>query len=187
VRRIRRSRDAVGLEFEGGANESFDHVVVAAHADQALAMLDEPTDHERELLGQWRYSVNDTWLHSDSSLMPRRPRAWASWNYLMGAGDGHRPRVSITYYLNRLQRLDDPVPFLVTLNPPHEPEPRSVIRRMQYRHPVYSRDSVATQAELPRLNGRRRTHYCGAYFGNGFHEDGLVSAIAVADDLGVGF
>lgn len=179
--------DDVVLHTNSGARERFDHVVIAAHADQALAMLHDPSSLERELLGQWRYSCNDTWLHTDTSLLPRRRAAWASWNYLLPEGQRPQERVSVTYHLNRLQRLADDRQYLVTLNPPREPAPGSVIRRMSYSHPTYTREAVATQADLPRLNGSNRTHFCGAYFRNGFHEDGLVSAVAVADDLGVPF
>jgi predicted NAD/FAD-binding protein len=187
VRSIVRTPDEVALELASGETVRFDHVVIAAHADQALAMLHDPSSLERELLGQWSYSRNDTWLHTDSSLLPRRRAAWASWNYLLP--DGRRPQeqVSVTYHLNRLQRLVEDREYLVTLNPPREPAPGTVIRRMSYSHPVYTRDAVATQSDLPRLNGRNRTHFCGAYFRNGFHEDGLSSAIAVAEDLGVSF
>ncbi len=185
VTRVHRGAGAVDIVLDDGTRHEFDHVVIAAHADQALAMLAEPTDDERELLGAWRYSVNDTWLHTDRSLMPRRRAAWASWNYLMD--DASRSAASLTYYLNRLQRLDVETDYLVSLNPSNEPAPGTVIRRMTYTHPVYTRSSVATQSSLPGLNGRHRTHFCGAYFGNGFHEDGLASAVAVADDLGVAF
>jgi len=186
VRTIVRGDDIV-LHTNSGARQRFDHVVIAAHADQALAMLHDPSSLERELLGQWRYSCNDTWLHTDTSLLPRRRAAWASWNYLLPEGQRPQERVSVTYHLNRLQRLADDRQYLVTLNPPREPAPGSVIRRMSYSHPTYTREAVATQADLPRLNGSNRTHFCGAYFRNGFHEDGLVSAVAVADDLGVPF
>jgi predicted NAD/FAD-binding protein len=187
VRSIVRSGDDVTLQLASGTTARFDHVVIAAHADQALAMLHDPSPLERELLGQWRYSRNDTWLHTDSSLLPRRRAAWASWNYLIP--DGRRPQdqTSVTYHLNRLQRIAGDDQYLVTLNPPRPPAPDTVIRKMSYSHPVYTREAVATQSDLPRLNGHNRTHYCGAYFRNGFHEDGLVSAIAAAEDLGVTF
>lgn len=185
VRQIHRASDRVELELEDRSRHAFDHVVIAAHADQALAMLAEPTETESELLGQWRYSFNDTWLHTDIRLMPRRRAAWASWNYLME--DSSQQSASLTYHLNRLQRLDEDRDYLVSLNPATEPDPASVIRRMTYTHPIYTRDSVATQSELPLVNGRKRTHFCGAYFGNGFHEDGFASAVAVADGLGVSF
>lgn len=187
VCRIVRSAPEVEIHLESGASERFDHVVIAAHANQALSMLHEPSPLERELLGQWQYSRNDTWLHTDVSMLPRRPKAWASWNYLLPDGRQPQDRVSVTYHLNRLQRLTGEKQYLVTLNPPREPAPQSVIRRMTYSHPIYTRDAVATQPELPRLNGENRTHFCGAYFRNGFHEDGFVSAMSVAADLGVSF
>lgn len=187
VSTIARRTDEVEIRLENGSTHRFDHVVIAAHADQALAMLADPTPLESDLLGRWNYSANDTWLHTDASLMPRRRNAWASWNYLVSGADVSGSKVSMSYHLNRLQGLAEDREYLVTLNPESEPEPGSVIRRMTYSHPVFTRESVATQAELPDLNGRNRTHYCGAYFGNGFHEDGLNSAIAVADDLGVVF
>jgi predicted NAD/FAD-binding protein len=185
VERIYRSADEVELVLDDGSRHRFEHVVIAAHADQALRILAEPTGDEAELLGKWSYSLNDTWLHTDTKLMPRRRAAWASWNYLMT--DASRENASLTYHLNRLQRLDEERQYLVSLNPESEPAPESVIRRMSYTHPIFTRQSVATQSELPRINGRNRTHFCGAYFGNGFHEDGLASAVAVADDLGVAF
>ncbi|MEE4273725.1 MAG: FAD-dependent oxidoreductase [Thermoanaerobaculales bacterium] len=185
VGEIHRSSDDVRIVLDDGSSQAFDHVVIAAHADQALSMLAQPTELEQELLGRWSYSVNDTWLHTDTTLMPRRRAAWASWNYLMD--DASRSEASLTYHLNRLQCLDEDRDYMVSLNPATDPDPAAVIRRMSYTHPVFTRDSVATQDELPRLNGSNRTHFCGAYFGNGFHEDGFRSAVAVADDLGVSF
>jgi predicted NAD/FAD-binding protein len=187
VESIVRSSGDVEIRLEDGSRHLFDHVVVASHADQALAMLADPTQEERELLGGWTYSINDTWLHTDTTLMPRRRGAWASWNYLMTDSGNSQDRASVSYHLNRLQGLQEEREYMVTLNPEHEPAPEAVVRRMSYAHPVYNADSVATQADLPRLNGRNRTHFCGAYFANGFHEDGLNSAIAVAEGLGVVF
>ncbi|HSN55152.1 MAG TPA: FAD-dependent oxidoreductase, partial [Candidatus Sulfomarinibacteraceae bacterium] len=183
VSAVHRSADGVRLVLDDGSSHDAEGVVIAAHADQALAMLAEPTAAERELLGAWRYSVNDTWLHTDSSLMPRLRAAWASWTYLIGDGSG--AAASLTYHLNRLQRLDEDRDYLVSLNPAREPAPETVIRRLTYTHPVYTADSVRSQSGLPGLNGVNRTWFCGAYFGNGFHEDGLRSAVAVADDLGI--
>ena len=185
VENIFRCADGVEIVLDDGSKHRFDHVVIAAHADQALAMLAEPTSDEAELLGRWRYSVNDTWLHTDPALMPRRRAAWASWNYLMA--EASRESASLTYHLNRLQRLDEDREYLVSLNPETEPARDTVIRRMSYTHPIFTAESVSTQSELRRINGRNRTHFCGAYFGNGFHEDGFASSVAVADDLGVAF
>ncbi len=182
---VRRGSDGTEIVLDDGSKHRFDHVVIAAHADQALSMLAEPTPDESELLGRWRYSVNDTWLHTDPALMPRRRAAWASWNYLMV--EASRERASLTYHLNRLQRLDEDHEYFVSLNPAADPAPETVIRRMSYTHPIFTAESVETQSELGRINGRNRTHFCGAYFGNGFHEDGFASAVSVAGDLGVAF
>lgn len=183
VKALVRGDREVEVHLDGGAAERFDHAVVAAHADQALRMLSDPTDDERELLGAWRYSVNDTWLHTDRTLLPRRRPAWASWNYLLSDRDAAEPEVTVSYHLNRLQGLDSDRDYVVSLNPQREPAADTVIRRMTYHHPVYDSTSVATQADLPRLDGVRRTHFCGAYQRNGFHEDGLWSATRVAADL----
>ncbi len=188
VARVERAAGDVTLHLADGRRERFDRVVIATHADQALALLAAPSAAERGLLGAWRYADNDTWLHTDTSLMPRRRRAWASWNYLVeGAAEDGEERACLSYHLNRLQRLDVADEFMVTLNPPRPPAADSVVRRMSYRHPVYERASVATQAELASLNGALRTWFCGAYCRNGFHEDGLWSAVRVAADLGVAF
>ena len=185
VAAIARGADEIEIRLEDGSRHLFDHVVIAAHADQALALLTEPTRLERELLGSWRYSVNDTWLHTDHSLMPRRRNAWASWNYRVPGGGATEDGASMSYHLNRLQGLVGKREYLVTLNPDREPAPESVIRRMTYTHPIYTSESVSTQGDLQNFNGQNRTHFCGAYFGNAFHEDGLNSAIVVADDFGV--
>jgi predicted NAD/FAD-binding protein len=187
ITQVRRSAADVRIELADGSSETFDHVVIAAHADQALGMLADPSDRERELLGAWQYSRNETWLHTDTTLMPRRRRAWASWNYLLDSPDADDTEVSVSYHLNRLQRPPTDTDYIVTLNPKRPPAADSVVRQMTYFHPVYTTESVATQSELPGLNGTNRTHFCGAYFRYGFHEDGLVSAIRVAEDLGVTF
>lgn len=185
VERILRDRRGATLQFTDGGTEIFDHVVVAAHADQALAMLADPTPEESEVFGAWRYSGNDTWLHTDTSLMPRRRAAWSSWNSLIEDAGERSTAVSLSYHLNRLQRIESETQYMVTLNPFRAPRPESVIRRMTYHHPIYEPASVAAQERLPSLNGVNRTHFCGAYFGYGFHEDGLVSAVRVAEDFGI--
>lgn len=180
---VHRHPSHVVVECTDGTVETFDHVVLACHADQALDLLGDPTPLERRLLGAWSYSRNETWLHTDASLMPRRPGAWASWNVLVDDGECDEPAISISYHLNRLQRLQAPSEYLVTLNPPRPPADDHVLRRMVYSHPQYSREAVATQSELPRISGPNRTSYCGAYHRNGFHEDGLWSALNVVEDL----
>ena len=187
ARRIRRTPADVVLELTDGTTEIFDQVVIASHADQSLALLADPTDSERELLGAWDFADNDTWLHTDETLLPRRRAAWASWNYLLEDAEHPTERVAVSYHLNRLQGIDGTRQYVVTLNPPSPPQPETVIRRMTYSHPVYTTDSAATQASIIEHNGANRTWYCGAWLGNGFHEDGLVSAIRVAEGLGVSF
>jgi uncharacterized protein len=182
---LRRDRDGVTLRRASGAADRFDVSVVATHADEALGLLEDPTRDEKELLGAWGYSVNDTWLHHDTSLLPRSRRAWASWNYLLD--DCTRPtrQVSLSYHMNRLQSLSGPREHIVTLNPSRPPREGTRSRRMTYTHPTYTPEAVATHDRLDELNGRQRTYYAGAYQRHGFHEDGLWSAVRVAARLGV--
>lgn len=185
VRRLVRDTDGVSLTDATGETHRFDSVVVATHADQALAMLADPTDDERELLGAWAYSTNDAWLHTDGALLPDTAAARASWNYLLADCREDQQRVSLTYDMNRLQSLPGPTDWLVTLNPASPPASGSVLWRGVYDHPSYTMRSVATQARLSELDGHRRTWFAGAYHRYAFHEDGLWSAVRVAADLGV--
>ena len=170
-----------------GRTDSFDHVVIAAHADQALAMLDDPTAEERRLLGAFRYTRNHAVLHSDETLMPRRRSVWSSWNYLGRAdqGGGGR-RLCITYWMNRLQGLPAERPLFVTLNPIRPPRAETIIRSEVYEHPLFDGPAMAAQKALWSLQGVRNTWFCGAYFGAGFHEDGCQAGLAVAEQLGGG-
>jgi uncharacterized protein len=185
VRRLYRRRNEVALVSAGAAPEQFDHVVVATHANQALAMLADPSRAETEILGSFGYQRNDAVLHTDSSLMPRRPRAWASWNYHVPSAP--RAAVTVTYWLNRLQRIDAPTQFYLTLNDDGVINPARILRRITYHHPLFTSRAVAAQRRRAAISGQRRTHYCGAYWGYGFHEDGVNSALAVAEyfDKGV--
>ncbi|WP_454885048.1 NAD(P)/FAD-dependent oxidoreductase [Sphingomonas oryzagri] len=182
VRSIRRARGAVMIE-SGSGFERFDHVVIASHADQALAMLADANAQEHRILGAFGYRRNEAVLHSDPSLMPRRRRVWSSWNYASQAGEGG-PALSVTYWMNRLQGIPDSHPLFVTLNPVHAPDPALVHRRDIYDHPVFDGAAGAAQADLWSLQGTHNTWFCGAYFGAGFHEDGLQSGLAVAEQLG---
>jgi predicted NAD/FAD-binding protein len=177
VRALRRTPDSVELRV-GEEIECFDRVVVATHADQALAMLEDPSPDERRVLGGFAYTTNDAILHTDSRLLPRTRAARASWNYRLGADD----RPTITYYLNRLQALRSERDYCVTLNQ-HVPE-EHVLARFAYQHPLYTTETLRSQEALPLLAGGP-TLYAGAYFGNGFHEDGLASGVAAARALGV--
>ena len=180
-----RDPDGVTLRLDDGTVQRFDVVVLAAHADQSLQLLADPSPREKELLGAWEYADNDTWLHTDTRLLPRRRRAWASWNYLLEDCAAPGERVSLSYHMNRLQGLAEPRDYVVTLNPATPPRPELSLARMTYRHPTYTAVSVATHDELDELNGRQRTYFAGAYQRYGFHEDGLYSAVRVADRLGV--
>ena len=171
VRTVRRAGDHVVVTPAGGEPERFDEVVLAAHADQALALLADPTPAERSVLGAFPYQPNEAVLHTDRSVMPRRRAAWASWNYHLGSG-----ATRLTYWMNNLQSLRSDTDFLVTLNRTADIDPRQVIRRIDYSHPVYTAAGYAAQARHGEISGGR-THYCGAYWGWGFHEDGVRSAL----------
>lgn len=178
VAAVRRVGGGVVVHDTQGRAERFDHVVIGAHADQALAMIAEPTPRERELLGAFRYSRNLTILHTDKGLMPRRKGAWASWNYI-GTEDG----LCVTYWMNRLQGLPGDNLF-VTLNPPRPPRPETLLRTELYEHPIFDPAAMRAQRELWSLQGDGGVWFCGAHFGAGFHEDGLQSGLAVAEQLG---
>ncbi|MBL8584614.1 MAG: NAD(P)/FAD-dependent oxidoreductase [Rhizobiaceae bacterium] len=183
IRSIARRAGGAWLTDAEGIVRRFDHVVIATHADQALRMLADARPDETAILGRFGYCRNEAWLHSDPCLMPRRHRAWSSWNYL-AEGRGETRKLSVTYWMNRLQGLPDDTPFFVTLNPTVEPEPSSVVCRNTYEHPVFDAGTALAQRSLWSLQGIRNTWFCGAYFGAGFHEDGLQSGLAVAEALG---
>lgn len=182
------SRDATGatVALAGGDECRFDRLVVATHPDQALKLLDDATDDEQRVLGAWRYSANETVLHTDTSLLPDDERARASWNYATDACGRDGDLVRVTYDLTRLMRLEttDDTRYLVTLNPHDRIDPAAVLRTMSYDHPVYTLDSLAAQKDLAMLEGVAHTYYCGAYHGWGFHEDGCASGVRVARELG---
>jgi len=178
VRRVARGQDGVTVRTDKG-EERFDEVVMAAHADQTLAMLADADEHERAALAPWRYSKNRTVLHADARHMPSNQRAWACWNVSRHQGDEESRPVRVTYWMNRLQRLEAEKDWLVSLNADQDFAPGSAVYETVYEHPVYDLDSVAAQKLLPEISGRRRTYFCGAYHGFGFHEDGARSAVDV--------
>ncbi|QSS89852.1 NAD(P)/FAD-dependent oxidoreductase [Streptomyces sp. M54] len=184
VRAVARHPDGVTITTRDGTTASYDSVVIATHPDQALRLLADPTDAERTVLGAFRYSRNPTLLHTDTTLLPRARGARASWNYLMPSCAADADHVTVSYDMNRLQRLDAPDSFVVTLNGSDRVDPASVRARMVYEHPVYTPESVAAQARLPALTGPV-TAYAGAYHGWGFHEDGCRSGVEAAAALGV--
>jgi predicted NAD/FAD-binding protein len=165
------------VKTPGAEPERFDQIIVAAHSDQALKLLRDPSPAETEVLGAIPYQQNDTILHTDTRLMPKRRKAWAAWNY-------HRPieavsDVSVTYNLTTLQNIPTDTQFLVTLNGSKAIDPDKIIQRISYEHPVFNLESMAAQQRWADINGVQRTWYCGAYWGYGFHEDGVNSAIRV--------
>lgn len=181
VRRVRRIRGQVVVHDSDGGQAAYDHVVIAAHADQALGMLEDASDAERAVLGAIRYGANAGVMHGDAALMPRRRRVWSSWNYLDVGANG---AVGVTYWMNRLQRLARAEPVFVTLNPARAPEPERVIHRESFAHPCLDARALRAQRDLWSLQGQRNTWFCGAYFGAGFHEDGIQAGLAVAEALG---
>jgi predicted NAD/FAD-binding protein len=182
VRRIQRLPDGVRLEADGCECEEFDQVVIATHSDQALAMLADPSAAEREILGSIPYQPNEAVLHTDASLMPRRRAAWSSWNFHLSETPARG--TTVTYWMNNLQKLRSRRHYFVTLNRGDEIDPAKVIRRISYDHPVYTKEGVAAQSRHAEISGADcRTHYCGAYWGWGFHEDGVVSAERVCEAI----
>lgn len=180
VQGIERRDDGVEVRLADGTAHAFDHVVIAGHADDALAMLTDADGLEQGMLSAFRYVPNRAVLHRDPGLMPRRRRIWSSWNF-MGTGDGH---LAVSYWMNRLQPLETTEDIFVTLNPPRSPSPGTTIAEFDYQHPMFDRTAMDAQRGLWSLQGRRRTWFCGSYFGYGFHEDGLQAGLAVAEALG---
>ncbi|MGE3958838.1 MAG: NAD(P)/FAD-dependent oxidoreductase [Vicinamibacterales bacterium] len=180
---ISRDEQGVTLRFHDRPSLRFDDVVLACHGDQVLALLDDASDVEREVFAQFRTTTNTAWLHTDASVLPTREAARASWNYRLSGRADEAPMV--TYDLNRLQRLTTREQFCVTLNPAGDIDERTVLRRMVYQHPLYDHAAIRAQARWAEVSGVRRTHYCGAYWFYGFHEDGLRSGLRVANALGV--
>jgi predicted NAD/FAD-binding protein len=179
---VERRPGHVLLKARGRPPAEFDQVVMACHSDQALQLLRDPTPAERRILGAIGYQDNDAVLHTDISLLPRRRRAWAAWNYHRSAATP-AGRVSVTYNLTRLQSLPTRRQFLLTLNNAEAVNPQAIVHRTSYAHPVYNFGSIEAQHRHAEINGCNRTYYCGAYWGYGFHEDGVRSAITVCDAL----
>lgn len=183
VRRVTRTEDGVQVQFADQHHANFDQVVLATHADQTLRLLADPTAEEIRLLGPWQYEENSTVLHTDLSILPPMRRAWSCWNFRReGSGDTRQPAY-ITYAMNLLQGLHTSKQYLVTLNRPSAYDEGQVIARMVYHHPTYTEASMATQADLPTLNGVKNTWFCGSYFGYGFHEDAVRSSYQMAMHL----
>jgi len=185
ARSVRRAEQGVEVTLASGERRLFDEVVLACHADQALALLQQPSAAEQALLSRFRYQPNHTYLHTDIGLMPRRRQVWSSWNYLSQVAQDGTSAVSVTYWMNRLQGLDTGKDYLVSLNPLNPPADETIIAEMTYDHPVFDQAAMDAQPRLAELQGQDRLWFCGSYFGYGFHEDALASAVAMADRFGV--
>jgi len=181
VASLQRQPHQVVVRLKSGSLEHFDQVFIACHSDQALQLLSDASHEEREILGAIRYQSNAALLHTDTRLMPQRPLARAAWNYHLPIDQYER--VTVTYNMNILQTLDAPVQFLLTLNRSDDVDPRKVLGRYDYDHPVYTSEAVAAQARRHEINGVRRTYYCGAYWSYGFHEDGVKSALVALEEF----
>ena len=184
VTRVRRGDALVEVETASRRVERFDHVVLACHSDQSLELLADASAAESELLGSIRYESNLALLHTDASLLPRSRDAWSAWNYHAGRGNPAKRPVSVSYLINKLQPLPFTTPVVVTLNPTAAPRPESVLARFDYAHPAFDGPAIEAQRKLQGIQGRRRTWFCGAWTGYGFHEDGLKAGLAVANALG---
>ena len=182
VRSVRRDAEGVEVTLDHGS-ERFDQLVLACHSDQALVLLADADPREHEILGAMPYQANDTVLHTDVGVLPRNRKAWAAWNARLSP-DPAQP-CTVSYCMNLLQRIEAPETFVVSLNPGDAVDPSRVLRRMRYRHPLYSHASVVAQRRKSEIQGQRRTWFAGAYWGWGFHEDGMRSAVEVARALGV--
>ena len=179
---VRRHPEYIEVKAKGCGVETYDRVFMACHSDQALAALADPTRQERDVLGAIGYQQNEAVLHTDASMMPRKRRAWAAWNYHIPKDSADLDgKVTLTYNMNILQGLKAPVEFCVTLNHTHAIDPEKIIRVINYTHPVFTERAVAAQQHHRQINGARRTYYCGAYWRYGFHEDGVVSAMTAVD------
>lgn len=182
IKSVVRHNDYVELVMEDNNNLQFDEVVFACHSDQALALLAQPSEDEQAILGAIPYTPNEVVLHTDESLLPKRKKAWAAWNYHLGA-DKAAP-ASLTYNMNLLQSIENaPVTFCVTLNRTHLIDPDKIIGRYQYDHPAFGANSESAQTRYHEIGNKNRTHFCGAYWFNGFHEDGVNSALRVVKDI----
>lgn len=185
VESVSRQESYCTVHTKEHGNINCDKVVIATHADQALKLLEKPSDDETNYLGSWRYSQNKTYLHTDNTLLPPKKRAWASWNVRQTSALSTQKPVSVSYYMNRLQPLQTKKDYFVSLNPEQGIAPGKLVKEIQYTHPCFDEKALDSQVKLPELNGKQNTYFCGSYFGYGFHEDAVRSAVNVADKLGI--
>lgn len=184
VKKVRRTNGRIVVTDGSGQTDSFDHVVLATHSDQALGMLEGASPDERHILSSIRYRPNDVYLHRDPVLMPRRKNAWSSWNYLQARGSDNASKATVTYWMNKLQDISADTPLFVTLNPASPPRSELTFGRYTYDHPQFDRAALDALAQIGTIQGVGGVWYAGAYQGSGFHEDGFRSGLAVAEALG---
>ena len=182
---IERRTDSVIVHLSNGTQQNFDQAVIATHADQALELLQNPTPAEHKLLSPWRYQENTVTLHTDNTQLPKNKKLWSAWNFVRSDEDTEQRPVSVTYHMNQLQRIQSETPYLVTLNQDGAISPSKILNTTTLTHPLYDFDSLATQSRLTQNNGTDRIWFCGSYFGYGFHEDAVKSAVQVASKLGI--
>ena len=182
---IRRTDNGVIIRTKNGEDLEFDHVVIGAHADDALKLLEDPSQTERANLSPWHYQDNTVVLHTDRNFLPPSPKLWSSWNFIREPGQAESRPVLVSYYMNRLQNLQTEHDYIVTLNAQQAIRPECIIHQTTLAHPLYSFESMATQSKLSAANGERKTWFCGSYFGYGFHEDAVRSAVEVANGFGI--
>ncbi len=185
IESVRRESSGIVVTQRGMGARNFDRVIMATHADEALRLLEDPSDQEVQALGTWRYSRNTTVLHTDSRVLGPSRRLWAAWNYRRRTGSTPDSPVAITYYMNKLQRLQSEGDYFVTLNPDGQIDPSRVLYETVYTHPIYTPQSPESQRAITAINGSRGTYFCGAYMRYGFHEDAVVSALNVVADFGL--
>ncbi len=184
VTSIRRQNGQVHVIDSTGNQDIFDHVILASHTDQTLRMLSDASSSEREILSAIRYRPNDVYLHRDERLMPRRKKVWSSWNYMASSDLDQDRNVTVSYWMNRLQNIDRAKPVFVTLNPATPPADHLTFAKLVYDHPQFDAAATLAKAQMSRIQGKQNTWFCGAWAGNGFHEDGIASGLAVARALG---
>lgn len=167
------------------STQEFDKVIFACHSTEVLEILDKPSEGEKELISAIKYQPNSVILHTDESSMPKRKAAWSSWNYLSAETKDKRKVVSLSYWMNNLQPLDTDTNYFVTVNPDQKPDPKKIINEHNFEHPVFDKKAIQAQKDFDTIQGLNDTYYCGAYLRYGFHEDGILSAVNVAEKLGV--
>jgi len=183
IESVRRTADGVWVKASGKDSEKFDRILIATHANTALKMIKDADPLEKEILSAFKYARNVAVLHSDERFMPKRKRAWSSWNYIQNDSDDEN-KLSVTYWMNKLQPIETETPLFVTLNPDTEPHNNLVHYRKDYDHPIFDLSTLKAQKQLMNIMGHRNIWYAGAYFGYGFHEDGLQSGLFAAEQLG---